>query len=87
MIVDADRCVRDIYAIVNTPPTGAAIVLQINRNGASYATVQIPDGAAISNIQGGFGLPALRAGDVLSLNITGVGATVPGSDLTLIMRL
>ena len=85
VIVDADRCVRDLYAIVNTPPTGAAIAA-VNRNGASYATVQIPDGAAISNIQGGFGLPALRAGDVLSLNITGVGATVPGSDLTLIMR-
>ena len=87
VIVDADRCVRDIYAIVNTAPTGAAIVLQINRNGVFYATVQIPAGAAISNVQDGFGLPALRAGDLLSLNISGVGTTVPGSDLTIIMRL
>ncbi len=90
VIVDADRSVRDIYAIVGTAPTGAAIVLQINRNGAPYASVQIPSttpGTTISNIQGGFGLPALRAGDLLSLNITGVGTTVPGSDLTLVMRL
>ena len=87
VIVDADRSVRDIYAIVNTAPTGAAVILQINRNGAAYATVQIADGAAISNVQGGFGLPALRAGDLLSLSITGVGTTVPGSDLTLVMRL
>ena len=87
VIVDADRSVRDIYAIVNTPPTGAAVILQINRNGAAYATVQIPDGATISNVQGGFGLPALRAGDLLFLSITAVGTTVPGSDLTLVMRL
>jgi hypothetical protein len=87
VIVDADRSVRDIYGIVNTAPAGAAIVLQINVNGASYATVQVPAGATISNVQGGFGLPALRAGDILSLNITGVGTTVPGSDLTLVMRL
>ena len=44
VIVDADRSVRDIYGIVGTAPTGAAIVLQINRNGASYVTVQIPAG-------------------------------------------
>jgi hypothetical protein len=87
IVVDADRSVRDIYAIVNTAPTGAAIILQINRNGAAYVSVQIPAGATISNVAGGFGLPALRAGDQLSLNITGVGTTVPGSDLTLIMRL
>ncbi len=87
VIVDSDRSVRDVYGVVGTAPTGAAIALQINRNGASYATVQIPAGATISNVQGGFGLPALRAGDLLSLNITGVGTTVPGSDLTLVMRL
>jgi hypothetical protein len=79
--------VRDIYAIVNTAPAGAAIVLQINVNGASYASVQIPAGATISNVRNGFGMPALRAGDLLSLNITGVGTTVPGSDLTLVLRL
>jgi hypothetical protein len=87
LIVDADRSVRDIYGIVNTAPIGAAIVLQINVNGSSYASVQISAGATISNVQDAFGLPALRAGDLLSLNITGVGTTVPGSDLTLVLRL
>ena len=87
MIVDRDCSVRDIYGIVNTAPTGAAITLQINRNGALYVTVQIAAGATMSNVVDGFGMPALRAGDLLQLNIAGVGATVPGSDLTLIMRL
>jgi hypothetical protein len=87
VIVDADRSVRDIYAIVSTAPNGAAIGLQINRNGASYATMTIPDGTTISNTVDGFGLPALRAADILSLNITAVGINSPGSDLTLILRL
>jgi hypothetical protein len=87
VVVDSDRSVRDIYGIVGTAPTGAPIVLQINRNGAVYVTAQIPAGATISNVVGGFGLPALRSGDILSLNIEGVGTTVPGSDLTLVMRL
>ena len=87
IVVDADRSVRDIYGIVSSAPGGASIILQINRNGALYVTVQIPAGATISNIAGGFGLPALRSGDLLTLNIGGVGTTVPGSDLTLIMRL
>ena len=87
IIVDADRSVRDIYGIVNTAPAGTAIVMQINRNGALYGTVQIPAGATVSNVVDGFGLPALRAGDLLSLNIAGVGTSLPGSDLTLILRL
>jgi len=87
LIVDADRSVRDIYAVVGTASTGAAINLQINRNGNPYTTVQIAAGSTISTIVNGFGLPALRAGDLLSLNITAAGTTVPGSDLTLILRL
>jgi hypothetical protein len=87
IVVDSDRSVRDIYGMVLTAPTGAPIVLQINRNGAAYVTAQIPAGATLSNVVGGFGLPALRSGDILSLNITGVGTSIPGSDLTLVMRL
>jgi hypothetical protein len=87
IIVDANRSVRDMYGIVGTAPTGAGIVLQINRNGSAYATVQFSVGTTTSNVVNGFGLPPLQAGDQLSLNITGVGTTVPGSDLTLILRL
>ena len=87
VIVDADRSVRDIYAIVNTAPAGAPIAIQITRNGVLYVSLQIPDGAATSNVVNGFGLTALRAGDQLNVNIGGVGTTVPGSDLNLILRL
>ena len=88
VIVDSDRSVRDIYGIVGTAPTGAAIVLQINRNGAAYASVQIRRRSNDLEC-----LRRLRAARIcaraisLSLNITGVGTTVPGSDLTFVMRL
>jgi len=87
VIVDANRSVRDIYGIVGTPAAGAGINLQLNRNGASYATVQFAAGATVSDVVRGFGLPALQGGDQLSLDITGVGTTIPGSNLNLILRL
>ncbi len=87
IVVDADRSVRDMYAIVNVAPDGAPIVLQLNRNGAAYASLQINSDTTTSNVAPGFGLPALRAGDQLTLDIDGVGTNNPGSDLNLIMRL
>ncbi len=87
VIVDADRSVRDIYGIVTTAPTGAPITLQLNQNGAPYATVVFAAGATVSGVVGGFGLPVLHAQDRLSLDIDGVGATIPGSNLNLILRL
>jgi hypothetical protein len=87
IVVDADRSVRDIYAIVNVAPDGAPIILQLNQNGTPYASVQISSDTKTSNVAPGFGLPALRAGDQLTLDINGVGTNNPGSDLNLIMRL
>jgi hypothetical protein len=87
IIVDADRAVRDFYAILQTPPLGAGVTLQLNVNGEPWTTLQFdPGGRSIEPVTG-FGLPALRAGDLLSLDVTGVGTTVPGGDLTLVLRL
>jgi hypothetical protein len=92
IVVDADRSVRDVYAIVNVPPDAplpnvAVIILQLNRNGAAYAALQITGPAKISAVVPGFGLPPLRAGDQLTLDVNGVGTSNPGSDLNVIMRL
>jgi hypothetical protein len=94
IIVDANRSVRDLYGIVGSPAFGADIVLQLNRNSMPYATLNFTQGATsllpgatTSDIANGFGLPALTAGDKLTLDVTGVGTVNPGSDLTLIMRL
>jgi len=84
--VDLNRAVRDIYAVVGTPSTGAAIQCQLNRNGLAYATVSFDAGATTSHVVSGFGLPILHSGDWLTLDVTSVGTTNPGSDLTLIAR-
>jgi hypothetical protein len=73
--------------VLTTPSSGAPVTLQLNLNGAAYVMVQFDPGATTSNLVNGFGLPPLRAGDQLSLDVAGVGTTNPGSDLTMIMRL
>jgi len=86
-IVDSARSVGDIYAVMRVPPSGAGVTLELNLNGAPYATVQFDPGTITSYVVSGFGLPAFTAGDQLSLDVTGVGTTNPGSDLTVIIRL
>lgn len=87
VIVDADRSVRDIYAVVRGPSAGAGVTLGLNRNAQPYATLHFDPGITISSVADGFELPVLRAGDLLSLDVTGVGTANPGSDLTVIVRL
>jgi hypothetical protein len=87
VIVDADRSARDVYAILAIPPSGAGVTLQLNLNGAPYATIQFDPNTTTSAVVPGFGLPALHAGDLLTLDVTGVGTVYPGSDLTLVIRL
>ena len=87
VIVDTNRAVGEIYAILRTPSSGAGVTLQLNLNGNLYATVQFAEGATTSGAVDGFGLPTLHTGDQLSLDVVGVGTINPGSDLTLIMSL
>jgi hypothetical protein len=87
IIVDSARSVGDIYAVLRGSSSGAGVTLELNLNGAPYATVQFDPGTITSYVVDGFGLPAFTAGDQLSLDVTGVGTTNPGSDLTVIIRL
>jgi hypothetical protein len=87
IIVDSARSVGDIYAVLRGPSSGAGVTLELNLNGAPYAMVQFDPGTITSYVVDGFGLPAFTAGDQLSLDVTGVGTTNPGSDLTVIIRL
>jgi len=87
VLVDANRVVGSIYAVLRTPSGGAGVTLQLNRNGSPYTTVQFDPGAIVSGVVDGFGLPILHAGDQISMDVVGVGTTNPGSDLTLVMLL
>ena len=87
IVVDANRSVRDMYAIVRSAPVGGSVTVQINHSGQVYAILTIPAGQTTSNIVSGFGVRPLIAADALSLDVTAVGLTSPGSDLNVIIRL
>jgi hypothetical protein len=92
LVMDATHSVRDIYAVVRAAPSDTPIQLTLNQtlpnqNPVVYCTLTIPVAAVISPSQNGFLLPPLATGARISLDITGVGGTNPGSDLTVIIRL
>ena len=78
------------YAVVQTAPAGAPIVMQVTQNGALYCELTIPTGATVSNDVDGFALGPLQAQAIIGLNITSVvqtSNTAPGSDLTVTIRI
>lgn len=86
VIVAAARAVQDIYAIVKQAPVGGAIQIDLSQNGSPYCSLTIPDGGTVSPSVDGYGMPLLAQAQ-LSIAITGVGQSSPGSDLTVILRL
>ncbi len=77
---------RDVYAVLGTA-ADAPVTLQLNVNGAAYCTVTFVTGQTISNATGGSTLPALPQGAQVTLSVQTVGQTLPGADLTVIIRL
>jgi hypothetical protein len=87
LVVESARSVRDVFAVVKQAPVGGPIGLSLKQNGAVYCSLTIPIGATLSNSVDGLALPPLEAGARLSLEVTTVGITNPGADLTVIVRL
>jgi hypothetical protein len=92
LVMEATHSVRDIYAVVRQAPTDSPIQIRLNQalpgqNPVAYCTLTILAGAVISSSRNGFLLPPLTSGARVSLDITAVGGTNPGSDLTVIIRL
>jgi len=75
----------DIRAHVDTAPVGAALVIDVNKNGVTLFTTQgnrptIADGANASTTV----LPdivAVAAGDRITVDVDQIGVGTPGSDL------
>jgi len=69
-------------AYLKTAPTGGPAVIQLTSNGSVVASVTVGAGSK----KGTYSLPTpvdLAMGAVLDLNVTLVGTTVKGSNLTL----
>ena len=85
--VETAHAVRDVFAIINEPAQTSGIALTLNLNGTSYCQLSFEAGATTSSIVNGMTLPALKSGDRLGLDVTAVGISMPGTDLTVTIRL
>jgi hypothetical protein len=93
LVVQATHAVRDIFAVVNDPPAGGTIEMDVLQNGAEYCHLSIPGNPQVptySNVVNGFGMPPLTVGALITLNVVSVpqaSGSMPGSDLTVTIRL
>lgn len=77
--VPADGVLERFDAIVKTAPTGADLLVRLRQAGHALVTVTIPAGTTSA----GIGVnQAVSAGDILTLDITQVGSSVAGSNLS-----
>jgi hypothetical protein len=86
-----DYVVETVRAAVNTPPTGAALLVDVNKNGTTIYADQSkrPSIAAGANSAVGNNpdVTTLAAGDYLTVDVDQVGSTVAGADLTVTVRV
>ena len=90
LIVESSLAARDIFAVVGQAPSGGPVQLQLRQGSSVYCALTIADGATMSNSVEGFGLPPLEgSGQVFLdiLSVPGASNTLPGRDLTVIIRL
>jgi len=74
----------DMY--VKTAPAGAALNVQINKNGSSIGTGTIADGATSGTGQA-LSPTSFSAGDYLTVDITQIGSSTAGEDLYINFRI
>jgi hypothetical protein len=90
LVVEDSLAPRDMFAVLGEAPSGGSVVLQLRQGSTVYCTLTIADGATTSNSVDGFGLPPLLAEaqvflDILS--VPGAADTLPGQNLTVVIRL
>lgn len=91
MVVVTAQTITKVYAYVKTAPTGASILIDINKNGTSIWNTTQANRLAItagnnSGDQTSFDTTSLAEGDVLTFDIDQVGSSVSGADLTIVVK-
>lgn len=90
--IDINCTILSVVARVSTAPTGAAILIDVNKNGTTIFTTQanrpsIAAAANASSVVTNMDVTSLAAGDYLTIDIDQIGSTVAGSDLVVAVRL
>ena len=77
-----DLTFSTIVAVVKQAPTGAGINVNVKAAGTLVGTVMIATGATSGTVTLTGSAGGVNAGALLTIDITAVGTTFPGSDLT-----
>jgi hypothetical protein len=82
--VEGSRTISNVVVSVGTAPTGASVILDVNKNGTTIFSTQANrptidasgfyDGSSTPDVT------SLSAGDYLTVDVDQVGSSVPGSD-------
>lgn len=77
--------IRTVRASLGTAPTGADVIIDVNKNGTTIFTTQSARPTVAATTNTGVGVPAVvawPAGQYLTIDIDQIGSTVAGADLT-----
>lgn len=89
--LEGNYTVETVRASVNTQPTGAAIRVDVNKNGTTiYTTNGNRPNIAVSTNTATANSPDITtftSGDYITVDVDIVGSTIAGSDLTVTIRL
>lgn len=86
VVVETARSVRDVCAYLGTA-ADAQVQARVNVNNSPYCTLTVDAGAIVSTAIDGGTLPPLPTGALITLSVLQTGATYPGADLTVLIRL
>jgi hypothetical protein len=87
VVLEADHPVGYVSAYLSEAPVGDDVQVRINLNSSALCTLTFSADSVTSNGVRGASLPVMRRGDRLSLDVISVGSTLPGSDLTVVVRI
>jgi hypothetical protein len=83
--------VQTIAAMVGTAPTGASVIVDVNKNGSTIYGTQgnRPTIAASANSAtvGAHTATTVTDGDYITIDIDQIGSTVAGADLVVVVRM
>ena len=90
VLADEAMTIDKVYVYARTAPTGASLIVDVNKNGTTIFTTQSnrPEIAISANTDesGAPEVNSLAKNDRLDVDIDQVGSTVAGADLTVMVR-
>jgi hypothetical protein len=83
--------IGNIRANVGTAPTGASLIVDVNKNGTTLFTTQgnrpTIAAAGFTDLTNTPDITSISADDYLTISVDQIGATIPGSDLVVVVEV